>query len=396
MRKTLSRTIATRIALPGAAAGPGSVPSNTAMHTAGSFLGPTAALVAAVATLSTAGLRAGSPIPTGKLAEVIQVLRTHLELGSTEFEARAAQALIERFGVRPVDPADAASKAAPGDPVARREHLDGGILYLRIGRVEVGLAQALRTALAEATLPQGSRGEVSGLVLDLRFARGESLQAAGEAVALFSDRTEAVLEWGGGSVTGSGAQRAWGLPMAVLVNGRTEGAAEALATALRQETGSALVGQATAGTHGVFREVTLQDGTRLQVPVGRIRLGDGSTLAPGPITPDIRIAVPEASERGFVENPVATLGAGGPRASAGISDPTPDGRTNAQAQGTSPLQRRKVTEADLIRAQRSDPSEGTNEAPAAVKPPAPVRLADPVLARAADLVRGLSAFQKGR
>ena len=168
MRKTLSRAIAARIALPGAAAGLGFVSRNTARRTAGSSPGSTAALVAAVAALSTAGLRAGNPIPTGNLAEVIQVLRTHLELGSTEFEARAAQALIERFGVRPVDPADASSKAAPGDPVARREHLDGGILYLRIGRVEVGLAQALRTALTEATAPQGSRGAVSGLVLDLR------------------------------------------------------------------------------------------------------------------------------------------------------------------------------------------------------------------------------------
>jgi hypothetical protein len=174
--------------------------------------------------------------------------------------------------------------------------------------------------------------------------------------------------------------------MALLVNGRTEGAAEALAAALRHETGGALLGQATAGTHGVFREVGLKDGTRLQVPAGRIRLGDGSPLPGGPILPDIRIPVPESAERAFLENPTAALVAGGPPGSAAATG------TN----GGGALQRRRLTEADLVRATRPEPSEPTAEAPAPSQAPTPVRLADPVLARAADLVRGLTAFQKGR
>ena len=171
--------------------------------------------------------------------------------------------------------------------------------------------------------------------------------------------------------------------MAVLVNNRTQGAAEALAAVLRQETGSPLVGQPTAGRHGVFREVGLGDGTRLQVPAGRIRLGDGSTLAAGPIPPDIRIPVPENTERGFIKNPIAALK---PNGTNGISG----------AMGSAPLPRRKVTEADLVRAQRSEPNESTNQTHTVEKAAVPVRLADPVLARAADLVRGLSAFQKAR
>jgi C-terminal processing protease CtpA/Prc len=165
-----------------------------------------------------------------------------------------------------------------------------------------------------------------------------------------------------------------------LVNGRTEGSAEALAAALRQETGSALIGQPTAGTHGVFRDVTLKDGTQLQVPVGRIRLGDGSTLAEGPLTPDIRIVVAEKSERGFLENPTTTL--------------KPNGVSGTNSSATT--QRRKVTEADLVRAQRSEPTDSASETNAAPKTSVNLRLADPVLARAADLVRGLAAFQKAR
>jgi C-terminal processing protease CtpA/Prc len=171
--------------------------------------------------------------------------------------------------------------------------------------------------------------------------------------------------------------------MAVLVNNRTEGAAEVLAAALRQETGSPLIGQATAGRHGVFREVGLGDGTRLQVPAGRIRLGVSVTLAAGPIPPDIRIPVPENTERGFLGNPTAALKSNGTNGITG-------------ANGSASLQRRKVTEADLVRAQRSEPTDSTTETHAAEKAAAPIRLADPVLARAADLVRGLNAFQKAR
>ena len=103
-------------------------------------------------------------------------------------------------------------------------------------------------------------------------------------------------------------------------------------------------------------------------------------MAEGPLTPDIRIAVTEKSERGFLENPTATLKANG------VSG------TNSSAT----TQRRKVTEADLVRAQRSEPTDAASETNAAPKTPVNLRLADPVLARAADLVRGLAAFQKAR
>ena len=368
---------------------------------AASSPGATALLIATVMTSAPAGLQGDAlPLSTGILPELIQVLRTNLDLGSQEFDSRASEALIERFGVRRKDPTETASTTpipappTPADLIARQERLEGGVLYLRLGRIEAGLAQATRSALTRATSGTNASPPASGLVLDLRFARGESLPAAGETAALFSDRTEAILDWGGGSVTGSGAERGWSLPMAVLVNGRTEGAAEALAAALRQETGSALVGQATAGTHGVFREVTLKDGTRLQVPAGRIRLGGGSILADGPITPDIRIPVAEAAERAFLANPTATLGQATTAAAAGSTNTVAGAQ--AQTPGSAPLQRRKVTEADLVRAQRSDPSEAGSETASPIRPSAPVRLADPVLSRAADLVRGLAAFRKGR
>lgn len=339
------------------------------------------------------------------LPDLIQTLRTHLGVNPADFEARAARALMDQFGVRRVgddagqaaDPAD--GSGSPPGPVARREHLEGGVLYLRVGRVEAGLPEALRSALTEASWITNA----AGLVLDLRFADGASLEAAARGVALFSDRIEAVLRPATRAATPATTpatavapvpSRVWHLPMAVLVNGRTGGMAEAMAAALRMETGSALVGQPTAGTHGMFGEATLADGTRLRIPSGRLLLGDGSILEAGPIAPDIRVPVTEAAERAFLGNPTAPAQTPGtPGVAGGARSP-----------------RRRVSEADLVRAQRNEPtapagqtggqtggeSPGSPPGGTETPPTRAVRLADPVLARAADLVRGLAAFRGER
>jgi hypothetical protein len=98
------------------------------------------------------GLRGDAPASLPPLPELIGILRTNLDLGSVEFETRASEALIERFGVRRI--AGTPSPATPASPatdlIARRERLDGGILYLRPGRVDAGLPAALRSALTDS------------------------------------------------------------------------------------------------------------------------------------------------------------------------------------------------------------------------------------------------------
>ena len=118
-----------------------------------------------------------------------------------------AEALIGRFGVRRI--AGTPSPATPASPatdlIARRERLDGGILYLRPGRVDAGLPAALRSALTDSAWTTNA----SGLILDLRFAPGDSLPAAGDSAALFSERTASTLQRGSGSASGAGSQRLW-------------------------------------------------------------------------------------------------------------------------------------------------------------------------------------------
>lgn len=363
----------------------------TAVAAAASVLpgGPTL-LLQAEPTAAAAG-STNAPVVTD-LPDLIRTLQTHLGLNTADFEARASRALTDHFGVRRLDDDKAPATDPATGPVARRERLDGGVLYLRVARVEPDLPEALRAALTEASWITNA----AGLVLDLRFADGGSLDAAARSVALFSDRIEAVLRPGIPAEAPPAAaaapvpNRVWHLPVAVLVNGRTGGTAEAMAAALRMETGSALIGQPTAGTHGVFREATLTNGTRLRIPSGRLHLGDGSILEAGPIPPDIRVPVAEAAERTHIENPTAPAQTpGGPGVAGGARSP-----------------RRRVSEADLVRAQRNEPASavGPTETEAAktpsggpeTSPTRTVRLADPVLGRAADLVRGLAAFRGGR
>src|SRR6185503_15236598 len=92
-----------------------------------------------------------------------------------------------------------------------------------------------------------STNSLTGLVLDLRYAGGFDYSAAAATADLFVNAARPLLNWGNGVVSSQEKTNAIQVPVAVLVNGRTAGAAEALAAALR-ETGSGLIlGGKTAG-----------------------------------------------------------------------------------------------------------------------------------------------------
>ena len=93
--------------------------------------------------------------------------------------------------------------------LAKAVVLENNVAYLRVGQVASGLAaelQSAQTALA-------ATNKISGTVLDLRFADGDDLAAAKAAADLFAAKQ---------------------LPLAILINSETRGAAATLATDLRE------------------------------------------------------------------------------------------------------------------------------------------------------------------
>ena len=94
-----------------------------------------------------------------------------------------------------------------GAPV-RSSILENNVAYLRVGEVQKNLAAEIQSA----QISLATTNKIAGTVLDLRFADGDDLAAAKAAADLFAQKK---------------------LPLAILVNGDTTGAAAALATFLR-------------------------------------------------------------------------------------------------------------------------------------------------------------------
>src|SRR6185312_9978163 len=124
--------------------------------------------------------------------------------------------------------------AAEAKPLTQIKVFEGDIAYLRITRVEEGLAKAVKAGYEQLK----STNKVSGIVLDLRYAGGSDYDAA-----------------------------------------------EALAAMVR-ETGSGLIlGSQTAGAAMVMQDYPLKNGEHLRIASAPVTLGDGAVLPTKGIKP---------------------------------------------------------------------------------------------------------------
>lgn len=330
--------------------------------------------------------RAASTNAAPDFREVYDLLKEHLTgVSETELNRAAVEGLLSnlRGKVTLITPDRAAEEAAASPLAAKTVLLEGDVAYFRAGRVADGLAQEIR----EAHQQLSATNKLKGLVLDLRFAGGGDFSAAAAAADLFVAKARPLLDWGEGLVKSKEKEDAIKLPVAVLVNRDTSGAAEALAAVLR-ETGSGLIlGGTTAGGAMTPKEHPLKTGQRLRIANVPVKLGDGTPMSAQGVKPDIEVSVAVNEERAYLEDPYANR----PRTGAGSVAATVVDGTNR------PPRRPRISEADLVRERR----EGTNlnlEDFTAVRDRESQKplLRDPVLARAVDLLKGLAVVRGAR
>lgn len=277
--------------------------------------------------------------------------------------------------------ADAEPPPAAGSIEATNVY-EGKVGYLRIGRVESGLAAGFTAALEGLT----NRQALDGLVIDLRFAAGNGFAEVPPIVGAFVADERPLLDWGAGMVRSSANSNAFSRPVLVLVNRQTAGAAEALAATLRATETALLIGARTAGGTSRFRDFVLADGQRLRIAETPIVVGAGQPVALEGAKPDIEVAVDPEQERLYLEDPYRVIARPGGRES-----PTGSG-TNLTVAATNRSLR--LTEADLVRMRR----EGIDAEDALRRPtePPPKLVNDPALARALDLLKALAVVGPGR
>jgi hypothetical protein len=151
------------------------------------------------------------------------------------------------------------------------------------------------------------RAGAIGIVLDARNNTGEEdFSAAAMAASYFTAPGSTLFILQGMQTpqevfVNREASRVWNLPIVVLVNHRTAGAAEAFAASLRSLSGAIVLGQSTLGRAGVLMDVPLKSGRYLQIATSQARLADGTALFGHPVAPDIDVFIDAATESKVME-----------------------------------------------------------------------------------------------
>ncbi len=200
--------------------------------------------------------------------------------------------------------------------------LENNVLRLRVPHLTGNFAE--QDFLAEQAITK-TTGKLAGIILDLRSADGDEAGLV-SATNHFANQKR---------------------PLVILVNGRTRGAAAALAVDLRAAGDGLLV---------------------------------GSTNFSGAVKPDIAVAVAAEDELKFLADPFYVPIAAKPDSPAD---------TNSIAEFVD-----HTSEADLVR-QRVKDGEQADAATPRAKPSQPV-IRDPALARALDFFKGLAALHQTR
>jgi hypothetical protein len=264
--------------------------------------------------------------------------------------------------------------------ISKAMSLGDGIAYLRVANVSKGLAANLSASCTAISVTN----KLAGLILDLRFTSGDDYAAAAAVADLFLSDERPLLDIGKGVMKSTAKTNALSLPVTLLVNAETVGAAEALAEVMR-DTGTGLIlGNVTRGAAMTSREFTLKNGRKLRIADALVKLGNGSSIPVKGVTPDILVTVSEADERAYMDDPFTS----------------PSGaltQTNLAATSTNRAPRRaRLTEADLVRARREgvrlDEDLTPQREPEIEKP----YLRDPALSRAVDLLKGLAVVRRAR
>lgn len=344
------------------------------------FRNPLAVVLLLASLAGPATARAAQP-PAPSFQEVFDLLRTNLTGADDASLNRAAvEGLISRLGSKVA--LDASGASNPGQPaLASTVVFDGAFGYLRVARVGGGLAKEA----GEALRLLGTTNKLQGLVLDLRFAGGLDYAVAGAVADKFFASEQLLLDWGQGTARSTEKANAIKMPVAILVNHQTAGAAEALAAVLRGAEAGLLIGTNTAGQASIMKEFVLKNGQRLSIAVAPVKLGNGDTVPPAGLKADIQVEVSLEDEKQYYADAYKVL----PKSPVG-------GVANLSVTNKPPSHR--LNEAELVRLarERLDPDDETGlqkvKSAGAEKPV----IADPVLARALDLLKGLAVVRARR
>jgi hypothetical protein len=311
------------------------------------------------------------------LEVVSELIRAHLP-GVTEAELNVVlvQALVDHFHPRVaiVDSDSTEPLQAPAGVVSRTAVFERELGYVRVQVIGPGLDEQLIEGLRQLE----STNQLQGVVLDLRFAGGVDYATAGRAAQVFVTGGKPLLSWGETTVSAMRDDGVVTLPLVVLINAGSAGAAEALAGALREGAGALLIGSQSAGQAYVYRDFDIPGDRQLRVASEPVYVGNGKSLAGG-LKPDIEVSSRLEDERVHLADPYAVI---------------PGVGTGVIARSSRTL----VNEAELMRQRELEKRPATNPSVSSATPAGPEEavMQDQALSRGLDLLKGIVIVSRVR
>lgn len=174
----------------------------------------------------------------------------------------------------------------------RSDMPEPGFGYLRISQFQHSTGEELRKHLTELE----ERGELRGLILDLRNNPGGTLDGAVNVSEVFLDGDLVVYTQGrdeGSRVNydANAGQQARDVPLIVLVNSGSASASEIVAGALQDQDRAIIMGRPTFGKGSVQTVLPLHSERALKLTTARYYTPSGRSIQAEGISPDIRVDV---------------------------------------------------------------------------------------------------------
>jgi carboxyl-terminal processing protease len=184
------------------------------------------------------------------------------------------------------------TRTAISGPDVTGRLLTGGPGYVRIVGFGAGAATALRAQVADLV-----KGGASALVIDLRGTAEGDLDNGIAAARLFVDSGDLAIRAARGAErqvlsAGPGDGR-FTLPVALLVDVGTAGAAEVFASSLSTARRADLIGEKTLGRATVQKLVKLPDGSGLWISGTQYLTSAGAPIQGKGLTPTIEVEKPD-------------------------------------------------------------------------------------------------------
>ena len=328
---------------------------------------------------------------TPPFPELYNLLRTNLSgVSEADLNRAAVLGLIEQLSPK-VTLVDDKNRGAASDSNApsafKASVFERAYGYLRVGQFDNGIDQRAMDAYRQLA----STNRLKGLIVDLRYSDGQSYAQAAALADHFFSKSEPLLDWGEGTRKSTVKTDAIELPLTVLVNHKTSGAPEAFAAILRQAQIGVIIGTNTAGDAAISREFTLSTGQGVRVASTPILLADNKPFPSGGLKPDIYVEVNPSDELTWFEDAFKVLSK--PTTAKVAANLT----NELSALSTNRSSRRRLNEAELVRMLREglNPENETGTAAREIERAKGI-VGDPVLARALDLLKGLTVVQQFR